>query len=75
MSASSILSKSMTKMNPKFYKKIKKSYNKSMNCMEPKICFSNVECPLCCSNLAYIGWHKDFTAGYCPECNEEWLEP
>lgn len=55
--------------------KSNKFYRKSMNRIAQKTCFSNVECPSCGSNVAYIGWLKDYTAGYCPDCNEEWLEP
>lgn len=46
-----------------------------MNHNVQKTCFSNVECPYCGSYVAYIGWHKDYTTGFCPECNKEWLEP
>lgn len=51
-----------------------KLYRKTIFRRVKKTCFSNVECPSCGSNLAYIGWLKEYTAGYCPDCNEEWLE-
>lgn len=72
MSINSILSRGMTIINPN---KIKKSYYKSMNRRDQKTCFVNVECPTCSSSFAYITWQKNYSVGFCPDCDEEWLEP
>ena len=36
--------------------------------------FTNTKCPYCDSYLAYFYWLKFDTAGYCPECNVNWVE-
>jgi ssDNA-binding Zn-finger/Zn-ribbon topoisomerase 1 len=74
MSVNSILSKGITMMNPKFSRKIKNFHYKRVNRRGQKTFFSNVECPSCNSTIAYITWQKNYSAGFCPDCNEEWLE-
>jgi len=36
--------------------------------------FNKAECPYCSSDLAYFYWLKFDTAGYCPDCNVNWVE-
>ena len=36
--------------------------------------FIKTECPYCSSDLAYFYWLKFDTAGYCPDCNVNWVE-
>jgi len=36
--------------------------------------FDKTECPYCSSDLAYFYWLKFDTAGYCPDCNVNWIE-
>ena len=36
--------------------------------------FNKTECPYCSSDLAYFYWLKFDTAGYCPDCNVNWVE-
>lgn len=72
LSINSLLAKGRKSMIPKISKKINKS--RSRNRIRQKIFFTNVECPSCSSSVAYIAWHRDYATGYCPDCNEEWLE-
>ncbi len=36
--------------------------------------FTNVECPYCSSDLAYVYWLEFETVGHCPDCGEDWTE-
>ena len=41
---------------------------------DPAKTFIKTECPYCSSGLAYFYWLKFDTAGYCPDCNVNWVE-
>ncbi len=59
---STVLSSKRSRRNTRYSRKdIAKTFNKT-------------ECPYCGSDLAYFYWLKFDTAGYCPDCNVNWVE-